>query len=435
MARKRGAHEVVDRNLTTKTVYRYTNPEKNVDVKSREVFKRARREVHYPFNPNTGKQKYKTITTIVYEGLPATLPAGFLKAPRTGFGFTRETSPLLYAIQRSIPSVRTIVVSSDEPTVLISRAKLRLSLRDITNARPLLMTIQDRHKDEIGSAANNILAELIPSKFKSTKMQNKPGQLAEFLRLRSIKPSQLSAEDVSSAASLVASIPSTHPLAGAKSAIDAKLAFDRLLVTELLERYESLLCLKSDTPALESRWQEFFSENLLYFNFGYVHRFEKELVQGDKTLNIPDFIMLSSFGYLDVFEIKTHLTQLLSYDVGRRNFYWRSDAAKALSQAENYIDSLAKEENTVIKNIRDEYGVAVDAVRPFAYVIASSRSTIAGAGTGEKYRGRVAKKLWNDFRRLNTSAHNVRFVLYDELLTTFKTMLKRLGADEGKSAQ
>ena len=422
--------EIVDSNLKTKVVYKYVDEDKAINVKSRELFKNIRREIHYPFNPNNGRPKYTSISSIVYDGLPSQLPAGFLKAPKTGYGFTRDIAQILYAIQRTLPAVRTIVVRPGSTTTVLSKSKLLLSLEDVKAARPLLVTVQSRHREELNAAANNILADLVPSKFKSTKVQNKPGQLSEFIRLRSMKPSQLSADDVASAASLIASIPSSHPIAAAKSAIQAKISFDRLLVTDLLKQYEALLELRSDTPALESRWQQFFSENLLYFNFGYVHKFTKELIQGDKTLNIPDFIMLSSFGYLDVFEIKTHLTQLLSYDAGRGNFYWTSEAAKALTQAENYVDSLAKEENTVIKNIRDEYGVAVDAVRPAAYIIASSRLSIAGAQTATKYKGRVGKKLWNDFRRLNTSSHNVRFVLYDELLTTFKTMLKRLGADE-----
>ncbi len=141
--------------------------------------------------------------------------------------------------------------------------------------------------------------------------------------------------------------------------------------------------------------------------------------------------MLNTYGYLDVLEIKTHLTQLLSYDRGRKNFYWTSEAAKAITQAENYIDSIIKEEDTIIKNIRDEYGINnIDAVRPTVYIIASSSSRIAGEGTDKKYTGRSIKKLWNDFRRLNNSLKNVEFVLYDEVLDVFKNTLNRLSVGD-----
>jgi len=135
------------------------------------------------------------------------------------------------------------------------------------------------------------------------------------------------------------------------------------------------------------------------------------------------------FGYLDVFEIKTHLTQLLSYDRGRNNFHWHSEASKAIAQAENYYDSLVREEDTVIKNIRDEYGIAVDAVRPNLFVIASSAERIAGPGT-PNLQGKQKKKLWNDFRRLNASLRNVRFILYDELLDLLRNLIERLASEE-----
>ena len=138
--------------------------------------------------------------------------------------------------------------------------------------------------------------------------------------------------------------------------------------------------------------------------------------------------MLNTFYYLDFFEIKTHLTQLLSYDKGRNNFYWTTEASKSIAQVENYIDALIKEEDTVIKNIRDEYELAVDAVRPYAYIIASSKDNIAGKNT-RKYTGKVGKKLWNDFRRLNNSLKSIDFILYDELLNIFMNLRDRLSPE------
>lgn len=212
--------------------------------------------------------------------------------------------------------------------------------------------------------------------------------------------------------------------------LNTKQTFDKIFIEDLISKFQNLLSRTTNTKSLEDAWQEFFRDHILYFNFGYVERFEKERIQGDKALNIPDFIMLNTYGYLDVFEIKTHLTQLLSYDTGRNNFYWTAEARKAISQAENYIDSLIKEEDTVIKNIRDEYDIHhVDAVRPVVYIIASSRNVIAGSETNRKYKGKKRKKLWNDFRRSNNSLKNINFVLYDELLDVFMNTLKRLSGN------
>ncbi len=116
------------------------------------------------------------------------------------------------------------------------------------------------------------------------------------------------------------------------------------------------------------------------------------------------------------------------YDKGRKNFHWTSEATKSISQDGNYIDLITIKEDTIIKNIRDEYDIHnVDAVRPKAFVIASSDSQIAGPETATKYTGKIGKKLRNDFRRLNAALKNIEFVLYDELLAVFKNTLARLG--------
>jgi hypothetical protein len=384
-------------------------------------------EVHFPFNPRNGKPRYKNIETITYEGLPSPLPVGFLKKATTGYGFTRELSPILSVLQTALPRIRHVVVSASNNTQILNASTLVFSLASLQDARTRLVTVLDRHKSELRSATTNILSTLLPDQFKSTKAGHRPGELYEFIQTRSFRPSQLSNDDLAAAAALLSSLPSSHSFALSRDARLTKASFDRVLVEDLIRKYRKLLSRTSATRQLEQKWQEFFSENMLFFNFGYVAKFEKELILGDKTLNFPDFTMLTTFGYLDIFEIKTHLTQLLAFDGGRKNFYWASEAAKAISQAENYIDSLVKQEDTVIKNIRDEYqNNSVDAVRPIAYIIASTRDTVAGESTASRYTGKLGKKLWNDFRRLSDSLKNVRFILYDELLAVFETTLSRL---------
>jgi len=72
-------------------------------------------------------------------------------------------------------------------------------------------------------------------------------------------------------------------------------------------------------------------------------------------------------------------------------------------------------------------------VRPNLFVIASSSERLAGPNT-HNLRGKGRKKLWNDFRRLNASLRNVKFILYDELLDLLRNLIARLAseADEAK---
>jgi len=432
MAKQRRG-ETIQNNLKSKVVYKFVDTRLGIDHKCREVYKDEAREVHFPFNPRNGALRYKSILTITYEGLPNPLPAGFLKNAKTGLGFARELSPLLYYLEKEIPTINHIVVSKSQKTNFANKKTVVFNLKDLDHERSYLSTIRDRQRDELKIATNNILAELFPASFKKKQVKHRPGDLFEFIKAHSLRPSELSDDDLSAAAGLLSSLPSSHPFAFAQSTLALKTSVDRALIEDLIRKYKKLLVLKQEKKGLENKWQAFFSENLLYFNFGYVQKFDKELIMGDKTLNFPDFTMLNTFGYLDVFEIKTHLTQLLSFDNGRKNFYWTAEAARAISQCENYIDSLVKEEDTVIKNIRDEYHInSVDAVRPLAYIIASTKNGLAGPETNAKYTGKIYKKMWNDFRRLNNSLHNVSFVLYDELLDSFESMLSRLGNEVKK---
>jgi len=427
--RKEKPQETVRRNLKTKTIYHYVNSEIGIDVKSREVFKNRCKEVHYPFRTKEGAPKYNTVNKITYEDMPSTLPAGFLKAAKTGYGFTRELNPLLYTIMEEFPSVDHIIVSGSRANELIGEKTIVLSASDLENARKQIGSQQDKHREESRTLCNNILSKVFPSKFKKKVAGYSKGQLSGFVNEHDLKPGLLSEADMKSIADLMSMLPSEHQFVKKGGYLTAKKSFDKIVIKELVKEYRKLLKRKQDTKKLEDDWQKFFKDNILFFNFGYVDRFEKERIQGDKSINIPDFILLNTYSYLDVFEIKTHLTQLLAFDKGRNNFYWTSEASKALSQAENYRDSIIKEEDRIITNIRDEYGINVDAVRPVVHIIASSRTAIAGDKTST-YQGKRKKKLWNDFRRLNNSLQNIRFVLYDELLDIFEKTLERLESSQ-----
>jgi len=424
--RREKAKEILKRNLRTKKIYHYVDPENNIDIKSKEVFKTVNKIIHYPFRPQTGAPKYLSIRKIIYEDLDDPLPKGFLKKCTTGYGFKRELNPLLYSLEKAFPQIRDVIVSPTKNNRFVGRRKVIFNLSDLSSAIPQLLFMLRSHKEERSTLANNILSKIFPDKFSEKRAGYRKGQLNVFIRNHSLKPDDLSKDDIKSISNLFSSLSPTHEFVRRHGILTTKESIDKIYIEDILERFKELYTKKTNSKNLENKWQEFFNNNILYFNFGYIERFEKDRIQGDISIDIPDFILLNTYGYLDVFEIKTHLTQLLTFDYGRRNFYWSSDASKAISQAENYIDSITKEEDRIIKNIRDEYDIhSVNAVRPTVYIIASSKKHLAGSKTAE-YRGKLKRKLDNDFRRLNNSLKNITFVLYDELLEVFQNTLKRL---------
>lgn len=424
MAELTKREEVTD-DLKTKTIYSFINEELGVKVKSREVFKKRNRIVHFPFNNRNGKPKYGDPLKITFEGL-STIPAGFLKTTKTGLGFTRELLPLFDRLRKAFPALNHVVVNPENSASEITATKAVFNVKDIKDLRSLIMGIQAKQKAELEISTNNRLAEQFPKKFKQQKAGYSPGQLKEFFTRLNVKPNLLSDSDISTLVRMVGQIP-IEKYGNHSEVIATKASLDLLFVEQLVKQYKSLLKNKTQTGNLESKWQKFFSENLLYFNFGYVEKFEKNLIFGDSAINIPDFILLNSLNYLEVFEIKTHLTPLLGFDKGRKNFYWSADAAKAISQAENYLYSLQTHSETIIHNIAKQYGIfSVEIIRPTVYIVASTKSTLAGINTNKSYKGAQLLKLQNDFRRLNNSLKDIKFILYDELLLIFETTMKNL---------
>lgn len=420
------AKEIVKSDLTTKTVYHFIDEKNGIDVKSKEEFKNGKKIVHYPFKTNSGEAKYGNIQRIIYEDMPQNLPAGFIKAATKGYGFTRELAPLLYSIQNKIPTIEKIVVSPKIESKKIDNKEVHFKYEDLKKARARIAPLLSKHSNEKNALVDDILSDLIPENYNYHREQYEKGLLHNFILKYDLTPEKLSENDLEAISKIISLLPPNHEFIKTRKIISTKEKIDKVFLEDIVAQYSKLLEQKTDTQTLEDRWQEFFNDNILYFNFGYVERFEHERIKGDKSIDIPDFILLNTYGYLDVFEIKTHLKQILTFDDGRNNFYWTSEASKAISQAENYIDSIIKEEDTIIKNIRDEYDIHnIDAVRPIVYIIVSSKERIAGDKTLD-YKGKKKKKLWNDFRRLNNSLKNIDFVLYDDLLEVFKNTLNRI---------
>jgi hypothetical protein len=420
MANNKEQKEVLEKNLKTKEVYFYIDD--NVKCKSREVFKNKRIEIHFPFT-REGTQKYKFIDCVIFHNVSPKDIRGVYKDYKRGFGFTRFLSPLVKYLADNCQSVSRIAISSEKKTEM-KDFEIVFNRTDLDKLYSQIKPLKEKQSDEMELLVNNVLSEFFPSVSKQDKNYFS-GDLARFIQEKKQIENNLSDDDVQAINDVIYSINPEHNFFKKRKILITKEKIDTIYLEDLIKRYKSLLLRKADSKNLEKSWQEFFSDNVLYFNLGYTERFEKERIQGDKKINIPDFMLLDIYGYLDILEIKTHLKQILSFDKGRKNFYWTTEICKAISQVENYIDSIIIEEDRIIKNIRDEYGISVDAVRPLAYIIISSRDYLAGKNT-KKYGGKDKVKLWRDFRRLNNSLKNIRIILYDELVDIFENALKRL---------
>jgi hypothetical protein len=183
----------------------------------------------------------------------------------------------------------------------------------------------------------------------------------------------------------------------------AKLGVDDIATKDIVTAFEKMLT--QDPP--ESKWRDFLKKNLFLLDSKYIDVLP-ELSVVLATARKADFGLVDSQGYLDVFEIKRPGTPLLAKSLDRGNYYWSSDAVKAIMQAEKYLVNAESKAAVLAKDIWRERDVSVKVIRPRAVVVMGESSQLDNNAKHE------------DFRVLRMSLKNVEVLLYDELLARLK---------------
>ena len=182
-----------------------------------------------------------------------------------------------------------------------------------------------------------------------------------------------------------------------------------LPLEKVLKDFESRLRTKST----EKDWQTFFLKNLLILNPGYIKVIEKTNIS--LNIQLPDFLLINIENYVDVYDIKKPETPLLAYDPSHKNFYWSANISKAISQVENYIDSINNNGDSLRTKLKDEHNLELRVVRPRGYIIA-----------GHSKQLKEPNKKNDDFRLLNQSLRNTEVLPYDIFLERFKSFSNAL---------
>lgn len=160
----------------------------------------------------------------------------------------------------------------------------------------------------------------------------------------------------------------------------------------------------------ESWWQTYVKSNILLMQQGYIKAVEK-LNTAIGNTRFPDFLLVTHDNYLDILEIKKPNTPILKPDASRGNFYFDAEISKAVIQTENYIQNVAKHQDTVRAYLKDHHNIEIRAVRPRGIVLA-----------GNSRNFNTAKER-DDFRLLSQGIKNITIVTYDELLVRLQNYI------------
>jgi hypothetical protein len=169
----------------------------------------------------------------------------------------------------------------------------------------------------------------------------------------------------------------------------------------------------------EKKWQKFLHEEVFFFISNYIESIREANVNFGKTEEgekKPDFVWIDIYGFLDVFEIKTPFTDILAkrIDKSHRNYYFSTDAAKAISQIEKYILFLEKNVEGFERYLSRQTKIPFSVLKPKAFLI---------IGNSKEFESNPEKK--KDFRLLRRLFKNIEFITFDELLDNLKNLASK----------
>ncbi|WP_061841469.1 Shedu immune nuclease family protein [Tetragenococcus halophilus] len=172
------------------------------------------------------------------------------------------------------------------------------------------------------------------------------------------------------------------------------------------------------------QWEKEIQKFLLLIFPKYVEILDEvEFKTGGGSANRrPDFILVDSFGHIDVIEIKTPKMALLRKTEYRNNFVPSGELSSVTVQMENYLHDLNLNHKNASAKIKDK--LLRDDVNP--KIKLPKGIIIAGDKKG------LNDKQKSDFEIIRRQFRNITDIItYDELIESFKNQIRTLqGAKE-----
>ncbi|GEM_PF-1522239 len=360
---------------------------------------------------NKGYGKKLFGTKIFYEGFP-----GRPKFVRDDGGFSLGKH-ILETLSSRFPKVKLTLVGKNKSQIL-KKGKLyhvHLSSKDWDELNKSKMA---RSRGLNLKIVNNHFVDIFPKHFKEKDkfFSYERGLFSEVLDER-FSPSQLSSADATALNKFLPKF--LNYKFGTDTSIDSLVGKKRGIQLIYLEKFTNDLERRIRRTAREEEWQKYFKQNILVLQEGYIKILDKMNI--DIESRLPDFCLITTDGYLDVMEIKTPQTTLLKFDKSHKNYYWSPDIAKAISQAEKYIDTIIKNTDRIRTHIKDKHNIDLRVIKPRGIIIAGQNDKLAG------------KDQQNDFRLLNESLKNLSVVTYSDMVQRMRNIIYTFRDFESKN--
>lgn len=331
-------------------------------------------------------------------------------------------SGLQYYMNKKFADLKidSLVISRTENTSVRKlpkqkKHKVVMNYKDFQSLRTGLTKISSESREERSSFIEEEFFNLFPNKFKQPKVSTAARGRARRL-VRNLDTSviaELQPGEVDQLVNFVADVlAKKYTASGPRDKLlrAAKIKIDEVALDDVIKQFKKNL--KDD--AAESIWGKFLKKNLFLVDSKYIGTVPELNVMLASQRNV-DFGMFDAAGYLDLFEIKKSSTKLLSASTDRGNFYWHSEATKAIVQAEKYLFNATRKATALAEDLKREKGVTVEVVQPRAVVIMGNSTQLD-----------ADPKMKTDFRILRQSLKNVEVILYDELLVRLQNQKTKI---------
>ncbi len=317
--KKNRREEYLDSRTEDKETYFFIDEQQKIKIKSREIYLKDKKVVHYPFNRIDGSQKYKKITQITYQKIQDPLPRGFIKAWQKGYGFTRILSPILYAIESKYEVSRVVVRPKGK--ILLKNRTVYLSYEDLNKFYPKmdsLLKVQSSQKELLVAKH---LSQYLPKKFKDSKQKYIKGLIYSIIKDQVGESGAISKDDYDAMLELVISKTADQSVESKKIVLATKEKIEKRFLEDGIGDFKKIFNLKTVSGGFEKKWQQFFKDNTWIisnlFSLPALLFADQAYVGGKEIFNtngkVTDFLYKNNLtNNLAIVELKTHKTELLS---------------------------------------------------------------------------------------------------------------------------
>lgn len=351
---------------------------------------------------------------VQYRGFPKKPP--FLKAKGQGFPGGKH---LLETLDKKFKKY-SLILTPKKDAVIKKGRRCEVFVSEKT-LKKIESIVRDRTRDIRLDAAVQVLSFTFPMHFAGDDRVEvyKRGVLSKLLTDK-LDARLLSADDARALTAYAARLVADPNAAGfnERETVKRKRGVQLLHLKRLLTEFDHRLTRKLP----ESDWQAYFDEKILYFQDSYIRKLPKINV-ATITTQFPDFGVVTADDYLDLIEIKLPTAPLLLEDRSHNTFYWSSDTAKAIAQAESYIESVTSRKADLTLQIEKVTGLRLKIVKPRGIIIAGSTSEFTAAS------GKA-----DSFRMLNEALKNVEIVPYDEVARRLRNTILSIEKLESAAA-